>query len=322
MRRLSGIIPGVQCNNKSPCKREAGESVRKEDVMTEEERGWRERREIEGEWESQIWRCCTAGLEEWGRAHGPSSAGSLQILEKARKWVLPRSSKRNTAPLRHWFYPHETDFQLLTQNCKIKQLWGVLIICFACILYLCCSKPWILRSFVTAAIETNRCAKAFILFSHKRCFFFSFFAKYFIWSIMNSGLGQYSTLYMWELRHRIKKWLSPVIKQLLGVTVSTCTQACYSIPPSDTCAGTDKRRLYAEQTLQPDCRTQRLAWPLTGCAILSKLINLSVPLLSHPQMRIITIPTSEGHCRNKINSYVLSTWHQNDFKTSEYPQYH
>lgn len=49
MRRLSGIIPWVQCNHKSPCKREEGESVRKEDVMTEEERGWRERREIEGE---------------------------------------------------------------------------------------------------------------------------------------------------------------------------------------------------------------------------------------------------------------------------------
>lgn len=49
MRRLSGIIPCVQCNHKGPCKREAGESVREGDIMMEEERVWRERREIERE---------------------------------------------------------------------------------------------------------------------------------------------------------------------------------------------------------------------------------------------------------------------------------
>lgn len=98
--------------------------------------------------------------------------------------------------------------------------------------------------------------------------------------------------------------------QLPGVTVGTRAQACYSISLSDTQTGTDRRRLYTEHRFwSPTARVQMLALSVTGCVIFSKSINLSVPLLAHPQIRIIITPTLEGCCGNEVNSYVLSIGH-------------
>ena len=81
----------------------------------------------------------------------------------------------------------------------------------------------------------------------------------------------------------------------------------------------DRRRLITERGFwsQTAC-VQTLALPLKGCVILGKLINLSVPLVCHPQMRIIITPTLEGCCENEMNSYVLSLWHENALRKSEH----
>ena len=44
----------------------------------------------------EIWRSCAAGFADGGWSYESRNAGSLQKLEKARKWILSRASQRNT----------------------------------------------------------------------------------------------------------------------------------------------------------------------------------------------------------------------------------
>jgi len=101
---------------------------------------------------------------------------------------------------------------------------------------------------------------------------------------------------------KLLKRESSGVTQLLGIPAGTRAQS------SDPDWNRDRKSLYAEHGFQSQAAwIQMLALPLTGCVLLGKLINLSVPLFSPPEMSIVIIPTSEGRGENELNSYLLSS---------------
>lgn len=82
-----GLCKWVQYNHKCPYKEWGGSESEKEMWQ------WKQTRE------SEIWRCCAAGIGDGGRSREPRNTGSLQTLGKSRKWnVLESLQKGHSCP--------------------------------------------------------------------------------------------------------------------------------------------------------------------------------------------------------------------------------
>lgn len=98
-----GLFMWVQCNHKALYK-------------------WT--REAEGQSQKKIWRCYTASFEDGGRS---CKLRSPLHVEKEKKYILLRASRRNSALLAPLFWPSKPHFRLLTSRI-LRQ-------------YMCCLKP-------------------------------------------------------------------------------------------------------------------------------------------------------------------------------------
>lgn len=90
------------------------------------------------------------------------------------------------------------------------------------------------------------------------------------------------------------------VTQLLCIPANTRAQSFASSPLPDTNWNRDRKSLYAQYGFQSQtAQTEMLALPLTSCVILGKLINLSVPLFSPPEMSIVIYPPQKAMERMK-----------------------